>query len=265
MDNQTGKNKNQSFAQKNKNNLIVVGIVIVLLVIYFSTRGSTEKGMGEQNGSNQTTEQSSSTSDNSESEAAKAEMEKKPESSDKMAQDAMKEKPKDAMAKDAPAARSGNLNLSGGTLAKSDNEARGNYMLTTTDHGTFYIRTSRDFSGLVGKTVTLTAEGTATSFTLIDIKAQDGSPTSMTDTTAKGGESETPPAGMTAAPTASEFTFSGTLAKSDNAKGDYVISSGKTMVYLKTSKDYSSLVGSDVTLMATGDAKSFTGAKVQKK
>jgi len=59
-----------------------------------------------------------------------------------------------------------------GTLKASDNHARGNLMLVT-DTQTIYIHTSRDFSALVGKNVTMTIDGPVTSFTLLDIVPQN--------------------------------------------------------------------------------------------
>ncbi len=55
-----------------------------------------------------------------------------------------------------------------GTLKASDNAKKGNLMLETKNQ-TIYIRTSRDFSSLIGKDVTVTYEGTAANFVLGDI------------------------------------------------------------------------------------------------
>lgn len=55
-----------------------------------------------------------------------------------------------------------------GTLLTSDNPARGNLMLKT-QNSTFYFRTSRDYSSLLGKLVTATGNGTTEQFSLIDI------------------------------------------------------------------------------------------------
>jgi hypothetical protein len=55
-----------------------------------------------------------------------------------------------------------------GTLLATDNPDRGNYMLKT-DNSVFYIRTSRDFMALIGKKVTMTANGTIEKFTAVDI------------------------------------------------------------------------------------------------
>ena len=63
------------------------------------------------------------------------------------------------------------LNTWDGTLKMSDNSAKGNLMLVTKDH-TVYLKTSRDFSALVGKEVTVVYTGTVDSFTLENISAK---------------------------------------------------------------------------------------------
>lgn len=62
----------------------------------------------------------------------------------------------------------GNITLKG-ELKASDNSVRGNLMLET-DHTKIYLRTSRDFSALIGKKVEVTIKGTLDSFVLVDIK-----------------------------------------------------------------------------------------------
>jgi len=56
-----------------------------------------------------------------------------------------------------------------GVLWLSDNETKGNLMLVTADTTT-YIRTSRDFSGLVGRHVVVSVNGTLENFTLLNIE-----------------------------------------------------------------------------------------------
>ncbi len=55
-----------------------------------------------------------------------------------------------------------------GTLKASANPAKGNLVLVTSDQ-TIYIKTSRDFASLVGKTVKVTYQGTPQNFVLGDI------------------------------------------------------------------------------------------------
>ena len=55
-----------------------------------------------------------------------------------------------------------------GILQNSDNLNRGNLKVISS-LGDVYIRTQRDFSGLVGFSVTLVTEGTLDSFKLVDI------------------------------------------------------------------------------------------------
>ncbi len=58
-----------------------------------------------------------------------------------------------------------------GTLKNSDNTSKGNLMLVTKDHN-IYIKTSRDFSQLLGKEVKATYEGSLESFRLGEIVAK---------------------------------------------------------------------------------------------
>ena len=64
-----------------------------------------------------------------------------------------------------PAAKSDVWN---GTLQKSDNAAKGNLLLITSDRN-IYIRSNRDFSALIGKKVRVSYEGTWQNFVLGDI------------------------------------------------------------------------------------------------
>ena len=61
-----------------------------------------------------------------------------------------------------------NPNAWEGTLKTSDDAQKGNLMLMTQDKK-IYIKTNRDFSALLGKTVAVTYEGTAEAFRLGDI------------------------------------------------------------------------------------------------
>jgi L-lactate permease len=55
-----------------------------------------------------------------------------------------------------------------GTLQKSDNATKGNFMLATKER-TIYLKTSRDFSQMVGKKVNVSYEGTWQNFVLGDV------------------------------------------------------------------------------------------------
>ena len=59
-------------------------------------------------------------------------------------------------------------NMWEGTLLATDNTNKGNYRLQTKDH-LLYLRTSRDFSSMVGKEVKVSYEGTLDSFVLGNI------------------------------------------------------------------------------------------------
>lgn len=60
------------------------------------------------------------------------------------------------------------VNTFEGILWPSDNESKGNLMLTS-PNATIYIKTSRDFSALTGKEVLVSINGTLDNFTLLDI------------------------------------------------------------------------------------------------
>ena len=59
-----------------------------------------------------------------------------------------------------------------GTLKTSDNVSKGNLMLATKDRN-IYLKTSRDFSNLIGKQVYVTYEGDLNSFVLGDISENE--------------------------------------------------------------------------------------------
>ena len=62
-----------------------------------------------------------------------------------------------------------NVNTLEGVLWSSDDETKGNLMLVN-NNTTIYIRTSRDFSGLTGKYVIASVDGTLDNFTLLNIE-----------------------------------------------------------------------------------------------
>lgn len=61
------------------------------------------------------------------------------------------------------------INALEGTLWPSDNKTKGNLMLVG-KNATVYIRTSRDFSDLVGKYIIASINGTLENFTLLNIE-----------------------------------------------------------------------------------------------
>lgn len=65
----------------------------------------------------------------------------------------------------------GEENMWEGKLEASDNTAKGNYKLTSGTH-VIYIKTSRDYSSLVGKDVKVSYQGSLESFSLQDITAK---------------------------------------------------------------------------------------------
>ncbi|MEK7138717.1 MAG: hypothetical protein AAB799_00870 [Patescibacteria group bacterium] len=61
------------------------------------------------------------------------------------------------------------INTLEGTLWLSDDETKGNLMLVNT-YATIYIKSSRDFSGLTGKQVIVSVDGTLDNFMLLNIE-----------------------------------------------------------------------------------------------
>lgn len=144
---------------------------------------------------------------------------------------------------------SGNVTATG-TLLVSDNASRGNYMVDSSS-GKIYIATKRDFSSLVNKPVTLQAEGTLNSFKFLGFAESKVS----TPTPDQGGSNET-----------GDVTATGTLRASDNLdRGNYMVASGNSKIYLQSARDYSAWVNQEVTLTANGTLDSFINAQLIKK
>jgi hypothetical protein len=240
MEQNSGQNKNASFFEKNQNYLIagVIAVILVGVVYFASTRGDDD---GQQNQNQNQQQQEQSNQPQSGENPANGETNNNQNSGQNGQQEG--------------STTTGDVSAVG-TLRVSDNPAKGNLMLES-NRGKIYIATKRDYSGSVGKQVTLQASGDIKSFTFLGFKEAAGNiaqaPSQEDD---KGGSNE--PTG--------NVSFSGRFDKSDNsAKGNYQIVSGQTKVYLQSQRDYSALVGSDVNLNAQGSLKSFTGAVVTKK
>lgn len=229
-------NKITDFLQKNKN-YVIAGIVVVLAIVYFSTRGS--------NGQSQ--EETSTP----------------PPPPSQSQQNPPPGGPPPAQGNNAPASQGGNSGQNAeadgqtttgnvtatGKLMASDNAAKGNLMVQS-NRGKIYISTKRDFSGMIGKDVTLNAEGTIDSFKFLGFSEAAQKPAEATPPTAS---------------TEGMVHFTGTLGKSDNsAKGNYVITSGTQKVYLQSKRDYSAWEGQQVHLKASGTIQSFTNASLTK-
>jgi hypothetical protein len=154
----------------------------------------------------------------------------------------------------APTSAGGDVTARG-TLKSSDNPSRGNLMVQT-ENSKIYVSTSRDFSGLIDQEVTLLASGNINDFVFLGFRESDRT-IAGTDTTARGGAGNEMPSG--------DVNFTGTLKASDNiSKGNYIIVSGKTKVYLKSVHDYSAWLNSEVNLTADGTLASFTNARLSK-
>lgn len=236
-------------APQNKNALIIAGTLLVLIGIYFATRGNTQTGVQNPTSTeNSSTESTTSTTEENKGEIAGENT------------DTPKDTTPDAMSKDTPknitTPKTGNFSVSG-TLRTSNDQAKGNLMLETAS-GNVYVQTMRDFSSLMNTEVTLNGNGNVVAFTLDNIVGKNTT-TAMTDTTAKGGDTDS-------ALTSGNVKFTGKLDKSDNsAKGNYTVTGSKTKVYLVSSQDYSAWIGSEVNLTAEGTLENFTGAVITKK
>lgn len=222
-------NKTIEFLQNNPI-YVIVGLLAVLTIVYFIATGgdngnndvAVDENTQETTGQNQPTENQPGTT---------------PNGQDTETQD------------NGQVQGEGNI-ATKGTLRESDDAARGNLMVESSS-GKVYVSTSRDFSSLVGKEVTLNAEGSLNSFRFLGF---DDSKVAGTDTVATTDNAE-----------ASNVSFRGNLRKSDDsAKGNFVISSGNTHVYLITVRDYSAWVGQDVVLSATGSLNDFSNAILTK-
>jgi hypothetical protein len=224
----------QEFWQKNRG-FIIAGIIVLAAIIIFAVRNqSTDDNQETKN------EQTSS------EEAQQGENMEKEGEENKNSDTAMTAENKTTT---SASEASGNVTATG-TLKASDNMTKGNLMVAS-DKGTIYIRTGRDYTSLQEKKVTLMAEGTLQSFTLLGLKEAGA---------------ETTPTKDTSNDTKGEVNISGKLEKSDNmSKGNYVVASASGKIYLQTARDYSAWVGSEVTLMAKGSLQSFTHATLSKK
>jgi hypothetical protein len=228
------KNQNSGFFKQNMPPILVAAAVIVIgAIIFFSTRDnpsqqsdnnqpSTEQNNGAANGENAN---NNGGSDNSTDGSLVS------DSTDNSTSNSV-----------------GNVSASG-TLMASDNADKGN-LVVDSSAGKIYIKTGRDFSSLIGKNVTLQAEGTINKFVFL------GFAEATVDAGDVGGGEPVSSANV---------SFSGILNKNNSSMGDYTVVSGNTTVYLKTVHDYSSLVGSEVVLKANGTLKEFTGATISKK
>jgi hypothetical protein len=231
---QNPEGKNQNFFRKYQTSLIL-GVILVLVVIYFATR---PQAADNDNADNQNQEQTNNGSNSNENSNGSQNPTPPPAPT-----------PTGSTTTDA-----GNVSAVG-TLKASDNATRGNLMVES-DKGKIYIRTSRDQSALLGKQVTLQAQGTLNSFTFLGFK----------EGRVAGSETDTPPAVGGGDTVPANVKVSGKLMASDNtARGNYLIDSASGKIYLKSVRDYSAWVGSDVNLQASGTLQSFTNAVLTKK
>ncbi|OGE79918.1 MAG: hypothetical protein A2660_00490 [Candidatus Doudnabacteria bacterium RIFCSPHIGHO2_01_FULL_45_18] len=230
MEPNSDQSANPGFLRKYQGSLIIAAIVVVAIVIFVANRNG---GPENQNENEQTNEQTDNTDQN--------------EDQDNLRQNGSTDN-------DGSAQSTGNVTAKG-ILMSSDDPIRGNLMLTS-EASKIYIATVRDFSVLLQKQVTLQAEGDINNFKFLGFAEGQGL-VSGTDTQAVGGGDTLPVA---------DVRFEGTFRTSDNVdRGNYMIVSGSTKVWLISVRDYSPLLGMEAVLTATGTIDSFTNATVVKK
>ncbi len=249
MDQNSSQNQNQSFFQKNQTYIIgAVIIIVVALIIYFAARGDQNQNDTDDQAENQTTEESTDESVDQNTNETENQEEN---------QDSMDDQPADTSDDQAP--ESGNVTARG-TLRASDAPEKGNLMIEGTSAGKVYLQTIRDYTALLDKEVDLEADGTIQSFVLLGLSQAEATtpPVASDDGGAVGGAKEEEPQ--------RNVSFSGRLQNSDDtARGNFIITSSTTKVYLQTVRDYSGLLDQEVDLMASGTIQSFTNAVLTKK
>ncbi len=219
-------NKNEGLFPKNQIYTIVGVIIVLAAIIFFVTRGGENQKDKNQANNDQNHEQVAG-----ENNTNQDQNESGSPASDKVS-------------------GSGNITAAG-TLQNSDDPSKGNLMVDS-NHGKIYISTRRNFDTLIGKEVTLEAEGSLSKFTFL------GFANTNLDVGGAPDEDEAPQAVET------NVTFRGKLDKSTSSRGNYTITQGSTVVYFQTARDYSDWVGSDVTLKASGTLNSFTNGRLTK-
>jgi hypothetical protein len=221
--NSGSQDRNPGFFQENLVPIIVVVLIAVLAIIYFVSRGNDNEG---DRNDGQQTEQTGENSGNQQNQNQNGNETPTPNSGVAGEQTA------------------GNVNVSG-TLRASDNPAKGNLMLDSSQ-GKIYISTGRDFSSLLDKEVTLNAQGSLNSFRFLGFN----------------GQNVTAPSTPSGQPAERNVTFNGTLQQVGS--GHYTVTSGNAVVQLYSVHDYSAWVGSSVHLSATGSLDSFNNAVLSK-
>jgi hypothetical protein len=227
MANESG-SQNQNGPSNTNRVLIGIAVVLIAVAIYFAFQGGDDEGDNDDQGNEQTQSPTPAPTPNPAPTPTPT-----------------------ATPGDGDEVR-GNVAATG-TLRASDNAARGNYVLES-NRGKIYISTSRDFSSQVGKQVTLQADGTLDNFTFLG----------FADGTVLGNDADAGDVGG-AADEAGDVSFKGVLRVSDDLpRANYMVVSGDSNVYLKSVRDYSAWVGTEVTLKAVGTLNSFSQATLSK-
>src|SRR3989344_4437128 len=221
--------QNQGFWQKYWYYLLVVAVVVLVIVLIAAQPGPDEEGAQEEQTNTQNTDTDAPENQNHDG----------------------------AVNGGQTGANGGTVtgNVSArGTLRTSDDAGKGNLVIES-DKGRIYIHTVRDFSALLDKDVTLNAEGALQSFVFLGLAETGVTPA---DNNATGG-----PAPEEAS---KPVQINGTLAASaDTSRGNYLILTDTTKVYLQSVRDYSAWIGTDVELSASGTIESFINAKLTRK
>lgn len=219
-------NQNQGFWAKNRNYLIVAGIIAAVAIVYFTTR---DNAPGEQQiEEGQTNEQVSGENTNPSGQEDNNQNQTSPAS--------------------AIAETAGNVSATG-KLRLSDDVSKGNLLLESQGRK-IYVSTRRDFSSFLEKEVTLDAQGDISSFAFLGFKEASVAPATPGPASADIGT----------------VSFSGKLQGSDDeTRGNYLIIADSTKAYLKSAHDYAAWIGSEVNLTANGTMQNFSGARLNKK
>src|SRR3989338_1340446 len=219
--------QNQGFWQKYWYYLLVVAVVVLVIVLIASQRGPDENGAQEEQTNTQNEGEQGQQNQNGSVNGGQT-------SAD-------------------GATANGNVTARG-TLRTSDDAGKGNLVIES-DKGRIYIHTVRDFSALLDKDVTLNAEGALQSFVFLGLAETGVTPADNNATGGPAPEEASKPVQIT-----------GTLAASDDtSRGNYLILTDTTKVYLQSVRDYTAWYQSEVNLSADGTIESFTNAILTKK
>lgn len=227
MDQNLSQNQNRGLLQKYKNYLLGAGVIVVIVIVAIAAKTPNRQQQNEDQNQEQI---------NGETEDINT-----------------REQSNQNQTQTLNTPQTGNVSARG-RLVLSDNPGRGNLMIKS-DQGKIYISTRRDFRDWLEKEVTLVAAGTLHAFTFLGFEETMGT-VAGGDGSAIGGPVEEP----------GTVQLTGRLEQSDDQiKGKYLIVSGTDKIYLKSQRDYSAWLGSEVDLTGNGTVRSFVEARLSKR